>query len=138
MRLGACFNLPVEIIEPCGFIWEDKRLKRAGMDYLNKVELTRHTSWATYLDWHRNSPGRLVLFTTKGAAPFHQVTYQPGDKFIFGQESAGVPDEVHDTADDRVFIPMAPGTRSINLAQSAAIAAAEALRQMDCWPETST
>jgi len=134
MRLGACFNLPVDIIEPCGFVWEDKRLKRAGMDYLEQAELTRHRSWESYLEWHLATPGRLILFTTKGATPFHTLSYQPGDRFLFGRESAGVPDVVHAAADSRVFIPMAPGTRSINLAQSAAIAAAEGLRQLDQWP----
>lgn len=136
LRLGACFNLPVDIIEPCGFVWEDKRLKRAGMDYLDKAGLTRHTSWSRYLEQRTIGSGRLILFTTKAAVPFHTLTFEPGDHLLFGRESAGVPDEVHAAADHRVFIPMAPGTRSLNLAQSAAIAASEALRQLDHWPDT--
>lgn len=137
LRLGACFNLPVDVIEPCGFVWDDKRLKRAGMDYLERADLIRHTSWASYLDQQQKTAGRLVLFTTKGASPFHTVSFEPGDRLIFGRESAGVPDGVHDAADARVFIPMAAGARSLNLAQSAAIAAAEALRQLNHWPGVS-
>lgn len=135
LRLGACFNLPVHVIEPCGFIWDDKRLKRAGMDYLERAELTRHTAWPAYRAQRQKTAGRLILFTTKGAEPFHQVSFAPGDHLMFGRESAGVPDEVHEAADVRVFIPMAAGARSLNLAQSAAIAAAEALRQLNCWPD---
>lgn len=134
IRLGACFNLPVHIIEPCGFIWDDKRLKRAGMDYLDSAALTRHVSWARYQKALQDNGGRLILFTTKGATPLPAFRFMPGDHVVFGRESAGVPDDVHDASDDRVCIPMAAGMRSINIAQSAAIGAAEALRQLDQWP----
>lgn len=137
LRLGACFHLPVDVIEPCGFVWDDKRLKRAGMDYLEQADLTRHTSWTSYLEQQQKTAGRLILFTTKSVEPFHKVSFAPGDRFIFGRESAGVPNEVHEAADARVFIPMAAGARSLNLAQSAAIAAGEALRQLNGWPDIS-
>lgn len=132
IRLGACFNLPVEIIEPCGFVLDDKRLKRAAMDYSDGVELTRHVSWQAYRDAPKT--GRLVLLTTRAATPCHSFSFLSGDTLMFGRESAGVPESVHEAADARIVIPMAPGARSLNVAQSAAIAAAEALRQLGHLP----
>ena len=135
LRLGACFALPVDIIEPCGFVWDDKRLRRAGMDYTDKASLVRHRSWTDFQTQRTAQGGRLLLFTTKTAKPYHDFSYAPGDHLIFGRESAGVPEDVFQAADERVTIPMAADTRSLNLAQSAAIAAAEALRQLDHWPK---
>jgi len=132
LRLSACFNMPVDIIEPCGFIWDDKRVKRAAMDYSDLAEVQRHRSWETYQA--TASEGRLVLLTTKAAVPYHSFSFLAQDRLIFGRESAGVPDEVHSAADARIIIPMAPGARSLNLAQSAAIASAEALRQIGGFP----
>ncbi len=128
LRLGACFGLPVEIIEPCGFVLDDKRLKRAAMDYADGADLKRHTSWQAFHGAPR--AGRIVLLTTRAATPCHSFSFLSGDVLLFGRESAGVPDDVHEVADARIVIPMAPGTRSLNVAQSAAIAAAEALRQL--------
>ena len=133
LRLGACLGVPVDIIEPCGFVLDDKRLKRAAMDYAAGVDLTRHASWAAFTESRRN--GRLVLLTTRGAAPCHMFPFAAGDVLLLGQESAGVPDYVHDQADARVAIAMVPGARSLNLAQAAAIASAEALRQLDALPK---
>lgn len=134
LRLGACFNIAVDIVEPCGFVWDDKRLKRAGMDYTEKASLTRHSSWASYQNTRSEESGRMLLFTTKAATPYHTFSFAPGDQLVFGRESAGVPEEVHNAADARLVIPMALDARSLNLAQSASIAAAEALRQLDQWP----
>lgn len=134
LRLGACFDIAVEIIEPCGFVWDDKRIKRAGMDYVDNVSLTRHQSWEAYISEQSGQNSRLVLFTTKASEPHHSFKFAAGDQLVFGQESAGVPDEVHKAADARLSIPMAAGARSLNLAQSAAIASAEGLRQLNEWP----
>src|SRR5688572_24645207 len=99
LRLAACFGLAVDIIEPCGFVLDDKRLRRVGMDYLEHVELRRHTSWSAYLDWRKaaegdaaGSPGRLILLTTKAALPYAEAQYGPADSLLVGRESAGVPD----------------------------------------------
>jgi tRNA (cytidine/uridine-2'-O-)-methyltransferase len=127
LRTGACFGLPVDVIEPCGFPFSDRALKRAGMDYAALAEVTRHADWAAFLE---RLGGRLVLFTTgAGALPLHQARFEPGDTLLFGSESRGAPPEVHARADLRVRIPQVEGTRSLNLAVAAGIGAAEALRQ---------
>ena len=127
LRTAVCLGVGVDIIEPCGFLWDDKLLKRAGMDYLPKAMLTKHLSWEAFL---ANKPkGRLILLTTKATQSYTHFTFQPDDLLLFGRESCGVPDEVHQTADVRLRIPMQPGERSLNLAVSCAIVTAEALRQ---------
>lgn len=126
MRLCACFGLGLHIIEPCGFILDDRKLKKAGMDYRLSVEPKRHRSWETFL---KNKPGRLVLATTKASVPYIDFEFMPGDVIMMGRESSGVPDEVSDQVDARVLIPMQPGQRSLNVAMSAGIITAEALRQ---------
>lgn len=135
LRLGACFGIPVEIIEPCGFVWDDRRLKRAGMDYTEGVALTRHISWDDFANASRSDGNRLVLFTTRAKETCYDFRFQSGDQLLFGQESAGVPDHVHDAADHRVRIPIAARARSLNLSQAAAIGAAEALRQTGDLPD---
>lgn len=135
LRLAACLGLPVDIIEPCGFLWDDRRLRRAGMDYAELARLTRHTSWQAYLDWRAQArPGRLVLLTTQGATPLPAFHFAPGDTLLLGRESAGVPDSVHAAADAGVVVPMAAGARSLNVAMTAALVAGEAVRQLDAWP----
>lgn len=129
MRLAACLGLTVEVIEPAGFDLSDRNLKRSGMDYLTTVTLRRHIDWHHFEDWRRQSARRLVLASTKAAEPYTDYTFRPDDILLFGRESAGVPDHVHDTADGRILIPMQPGQRSINVAMSAAMIAGEALRQ---------
>ena len=133
LRLAACWGLGVDIVEPTGFAWDDRRLKRAGMDYLDQVQVQRHTSWNAYLAWRGAlappERGRLILLTTKGAVEFHRITYAPADALILGQESGGVPEEVHLIADQRVRIPIRAGLRSLNVALAAAIVAGEAMRQ---------
>ncbi|MBP3402390.1 MAG: tRNA (cytidine(34)-2'-O)-methyltransferase [Alphaproteobacteria bacterium] len=126
MRLAACFNLPVDIIEPCGFIFNDQKMRRAGMDYLDIVDYTRHDSWEKF---YARRQGRIVLLTTKGSEPYQKFTFRNDDILLLGRESAGVPDFVHQAADARLRIPMRPETRSINVAVSGAIVLGEALRQ---------
>lgn len=129
MRFAACLGLSVDIIEPAGFDISDRNLKRAGMDYLAAVTLARHVSWDRFAEWRAQSGRRLVLASTKAASLYTDFTYRPDDILLFGRESAGVPDRVHETADARVLIPMVEGQRSINVALSAAMICGEALRQ---------
>lgn len=129
LRLAACLGLGVDIIEPAGFDISDRNLKRAGMDYLASVALTRHVDWQAFENWRAASGRRLVLASTKAALPYVEHAFLPGDVLLFGRESAGVPDHVHDAADARILIPMVDGQRSINVAMSAAMIAGEALRQ---------
>lgn len=129
LRLAACFGLAVDVIEPCGFVFDDRRMRRAGMDYLEHVELKRHSSWAAYLAWRQAAGGRLILLSTRSALPYTAAAYAPTDSLLLGRESAGVPDEVRAAADLAVRIPMRPGLRSLNVAMAAAIVAAEAMRQ---------
>ena len=128
LRLAACFGLAVDVIEPCGFAFDDRRLRRAGMDYLDHVELHRHRSWEAYQAARKT--GRLVLLTTKGAVPHTDVRFEEADSLLLGRESAGVPEDVHAAADIRIRIPMRAGLRSLNVAMAAAIVAGEAMRQL--------
>ncbi|WP_119300516.1 tRNA (cytidine(34)-2'-O)-methyltransferase [Dongia deserti] len=130
LRLAACFGLPVDLIEPCGFVFDDRRLRRAGMDYLEHVELHRHRSWDAYQAARTGRPGRLVLLTTKAPMPHVACRFEAADSLLFGRESAGVPDDVHAAADLRIRIPMRPGLRSLNVAMAAAIVTGEAMRQL--------
>lgn len=109
LRLAACLGLAVDIIEPAGFDLSDRNLKRAGMDYLAMAALTRHISWAAFEDWRATSGRRLVLASTKAATPYTDHTFRTDDILLFGRESAGVPDHVHDRADARILIPDGPG-----------------------------
>lgn len=129
LRLAACLGLQVDIIEPAGFVLSDKNLRRAGMDYLASVTMTRHVNWNRFEDWRAGEGRRLVLASTKAASPYWDFAFRPDDVLLFGRESAGVPDDVHDKADARILIPMVEGQRSINVAMSAAMIAGEALRQ---------
>lgn len=130
LRLSACLGIAVDIIEPAGFDISDRNLKRAGMDYLAVAALTRHISWAHFEEWRATTGRRLVLASTKAARPYTDVTYRPDDILLFGRESAGVPDHVHEKADERIIIPMVEGQRSINVAMSAAMISGEVLRQV--------
>ncbi len=133
LRLCACLATPVDLIEPMGFAWDDRRVARAGMDYIDHVSVTRHAGWDAF---ERQAPGRIVLLTTKGAVPLHDFAFSADDVLLFGNEGSGVPDAVHVRADARVVVPMAPGLRSLNLAVTAGIVLAEALRQTGSWPES--
>lgn len=129
LRLAACLGLRVDIIEPAGFDLSDRNLKRAGMDYLALASLTRHVNWQAFEAMATAGGRRLVLATTKAAAPYVEERFRPDDILLFGRESAGVPDHVHARADSRIVIPMQPGQRSLNLAVSVAMVTGEALRQ---------
>jgi tRNA (cytidine/uridine-2'-O-)-methyltransferase len=129
LRLCACLGMTAHIIEPAGFPTSDRAFRRAGMDYLDAVDIERHSSWREFEAWRHSEHGRLVLFTTKATLSYLDYSFETDDILLFGRESAGVPDEVHDTADARLAIPLRPGLRSLNVALAAAMAAGEALRQ---------
>ena len=131
LRLGACLGVPVEIIEPCGFLLDDRRLRRAGMDYLDKVEMIRHSSWDAY---RAALDGRLVLLTTTGELRYTDFAYRDTDSLLVGRESAGAPAALHEAAAARVRIPLRAGLRSLNVALAAAMVLGEALRQTDRFP----
>jgi tRNA (cytidine/uridine-2'-O-)-methyltransferase len=135
LRLTACLAVPLDVVEPCAFPLSDKSMRRAALDYADKSDFRLHPSWTDFLADPARREGRLILFTTKGAAPHHRFTFQPGDTLLMGRESAGVPDEVHAAADARVYVPLAPGMRSLNVVAAAAIGLAEALRQTGGFPQ---
>lgn len=137
IRLGACLGVTLDIIEPCGFLLDDKRLRRAGLDYHAQASLTRHRSWAAFQAGRQAAgaaAGRLLLLTTGGDRPYTDFAYARGDTLLLGRESAGVPEEVHAAADARLVIPLQPGCRSLNVAQAAAMVLGEALRQTRSFP----
>jgi len=129
IRLAACVGVQVHIIEPAGFPASDRAFRRAGMDYLDAVAITRHVSWRSFADWRSASRRRLILFTTKARASYLDHVFYPDDILLFGRESSGVPEEVHETADARVAIRMRLGMRSLNVAVAAAMGIGEAMRQ---------
>ncbi|WP_027575508.1 tRNA (cytidine(34)-2'-O)-methyltransferase [Bradyrhizobium sp. WSM1743] len=130
LRLCACLDMAAHIIEPAGFPVSDRLFRRAGMDYLDHVRLTRHDSWVKFEDWRAGQGCRLLLFTTKAATDYRDFHYQSSDILLFGRESAGVTDAVVEAADAHLVIPIKAGLRSLNVAMSAAMAAGEALRQI--------
>jgi tRNA (cytidine/uridine-2'-O-)-methyltransferase len=130
LRLCACLGVEAHIIEPAGFPVSDRAFRRAGMDYLDQVAIRRHTSWPAFEQWRRGQGLRLVLFTTRAAMSYVDHAYQSGDILLFGRESSGVPEAVHEAADVRLLIPLRPGLRSLNVAMTAAMAVGEALRQI--------
>lgn len=132
LRTAACLGVPVDLIGPAGFVLDDRRMRRAGMDYLDRVALVRHSSWPAYRD--ARSAGRLVLLTTRGEARYTDFAFRPDDTILLGRESAGVPEAVHAAADARLAIPIAPGLRSLNVAVAAAMVLGEALRQTRGFP----
>jgi len=127
MRLCACLGVAMDIIGPCGFPLDDARLRRAAMDYFDHLDLTKHKSWEAFLE--QTGKRRLVLLTTKADKPYTDLAYRGDDILVVGRESAGVPEEVRKRADERVFIPMKEGMRSLNVAISAGMVLGEALRQ---------
>lgn len=134
LRLSACLSVKLHIIEPCSFPWDDKKIRRAGMDYTDKVPLTRHTSWEAFDAWRHENGSRLILLTTKTTQRYTDFTFSANDILLMGKESAGVPPIVHETVDHRITIPMAPGMRSLNVAVSAAMVIGEVLRQTESFP----
>lgn len=132
LRLGACLGAAIDLIEPMGFEWDDRRVRRAAMDYIDHVAIARHPGFDAFRTAIR--PRRLVLFTTKSAQSAYDFGFRADDVLLFGKESAGVPPAVADFCDARVRIPMRPQVRSMNLATSAALALGEALRQTATLP----
>lgn len=136
MRLSAAFAVELDVIEPCGFPLGDKMIRRAAMDYAACAKVSHHTSWEAYLGFVADlpQPARLVLMTTRAAQPLYEFAFQPGDIMLMGRESAGVPQDVHERADARLYIPMSPHARSINVINAAAMALGEGLRQVRGFP----
>jgi tRNA (cytidine/uridine-2'-O-)-methyltransferase len=132
IRLGACLGVPVDIIEPCGFLFGEAGFRRAGMDYADSAEIVRHASWDAFL---ANRSGRLILLTTKADESYTRFMFAPDDTLLLGRETVGVPDHVHHAADARLRIPMRTGLRALNVSQAGAMALAEALRQTDGFPK---
>jgi tRNA (cytidine/uridine-2'-O-)-methyltransferase len=129
LRLAACLGVAVDLIEPAGFDVSDRNFRRAGLDYLDVVDITRHASWRAFEDWRRTKGFRLALATTKSALPYTEFAFAPDDILLLGRESAGVPEEVHGAADASIVVPMRQGLRSLNVAVAAAMILGEALRQ---------
>lgn len=134
MRLGAALGVALDIIEPCGFLFSDAALRRAGMDYIEHADVVRHASWDAFLAARRTAGGRLVLLTTKAATAYTEFAYASDDVILLGRESAGVPPHVHEGTDVRLRIPLKPGMRSLNVAQAGAMVLGEALRQSNTFP----
>ena len=132
MRLGACFGVGVDLIGPMGFVWDDRRVRRTAMDYIDHVDVVRHASFQAFLE--TSGQARVILFTTKATQSSYRFDYDRDDILLFGQESAGVPLEVAMHCEARVRIPIRPEVRSFNLATSAALALGEALRQVQGLP----
>ena len=127
IRLGACLNLKIHLIGPCGFNLNDKRFKRVVMDYKGLCEIILHSDFEIFLKKFKKS--RIVLMTTKAKKLYHRFKFKKNDMLLFGRESAGVPKELHELLKDKIKIPMNKKTRSMNVAMSVAIVASEALRQ---------
>ena len=132
MRLCACLSVPMDVIEPCGFVLSDKNLRRAGMDYVDHLDLTKHMHWDAFKDTHAKS--RIVLLSTKASSSFLDFSFKKNDILLLGRESAGVPEYVHQFCQHKVKIPISPQTRSLNVALAAALVLGEALRQTKGYP----
>jgi len=130
LRLAACFNVPVDIIEPAGFIIDDKRLKRSAMDYYKYVKLKKHMDWESYYQWSKKNNFNLILLTTKSNKNYSDHKFKENDSLILGRESAGVPIQVHKIVDEKLLIPMENGLRSLNVSSATAIVVSEAIRQL--------
>lgn len=128
-RLGACLGVSVDIIEPTGFIFDDKKFKRSAMDYIDHIDYKKHIDWQQFYDWSQEKKYRLILMTTKARQSFYEFEFHSSDILLFGRESAGVPDNIHQIVDHRLNIPMKEGVRSINLSSSVALVLGEGLRQ---------
>jgi tRNA (cytidine/uridine-2'-O-)-methyltransferase len=129
LRLCACLGVEVHMIEPAGFPTSDRAFRRAGMDYLDQVEIVRHVNWAAFERWRLEARSRLILFTTRASLSYLDHAYRVDDILLFGRESSGVPNVVHEAAQARLLVPMREGLRSLNVAMVAAMAVGEALRQ---------
>ena len=128
IRLTACLGLDLDIIEPCGFPWHEKRIKQSAMDYMTLVNYTRYSSWEQFCE--SNEKRRIILMTTKASVPYTDFEFQSNDILLAGRESSGVPNHVHKSVDGRVLIPMHSEARSLNIVNASAMITGEALRQI--------
>ncbi len=135
IRLAVCLGVAVDIIEPCGFIWSGRHLRRAGLDYLDRAVLVRHPSWDAFRDTLAARGGRSILLTTRASIAHTEFVFRPDDHLLLGRETAGAPEFVHDTVDARIRVPIDPLSRSLNVALAAAIVLGEALRQTGQYPK---
>lgn len=133
IRLGACLGVPIDVIEPCGFAFDPKRLRRVALDYIDHAEIVRHSSWRAY--GAARGAGRLVLLTTAAPTRYCDFAFRADDTLLVGRESVGAPEMVHEAADARVRVPLRPGLRSLNVASAAAMVLGEALRQTGGFPD---
>ena len=133
-RLAACLSVSVDIIEPTGFFFDDKRLQRSLMDYMYHLDYTRHVDWEKFYEWYKTHNYRLILLTTKAIKKYYEFKYKNNDILLFGRESAGVPEDIHKSVDERLTIPMANGLRSINVSSSVALVTGEACKQLGLFP----
>jgi len=132
-RLGACLGINVDIIEPAGYVFDDKRFKRASMDYINHINYKRHLDWNAFLNWSKKNNFRLILLTTKSDNIYYNYNFKSNDILIFGRESAGVPKKVHNIVDNKITIPMVKDLRSINVSSAVALVIGEACRQLNLF-----
>lgn len=128
IRLCACLEVSLEIIEPCGFLWDPRKIRQSAMDYFDRLRPTLHSGWGDFIDLHQGKR-RIILLTTRADAPYSAFRFQSGDILLAGRESAGAPEAVHEAADARVVVPMAQGLRSLNIINTCAMVLGEALRQ---------
>ena len=129
-RLGACFGISIDIIEPTGYIFDDKRFRRSSMDYINHIDYKRHIDWEAFFNWSKRNNFRLILLTTKVDKKYYDYNFKNNDILIFGRETAGVSEIVHSNVDEQITIPMKKGMRSINVSSAVALVAGEACRQL--------
>ena len=132
-RLGACLGIEIDIIEPTGYIFDDKRFKRSSMDYIKYINYQRHLDWDTFFAWAKKNNYRIILLTTKSSKKYTEYSYKKNDILLFGRESAGVPEFVHEKVDEKLTIPMINGVRSINVSSSVAMIVGEACRQLELF-----
>ena len=128
-RLGACLGISIDIIEPVGFIFDDKKFRRSAMDYIDHLEYKKHVDWEHFYQWVKKNSFRLILMTTKCKKSYYDFKFHKYDILLFGRESSGVPETIHNIVDHRLTIPMKDGVRSINLSSSVALVLGEGLRQ---------
>ena len=131
LRLSACLGCAVHVVEPCGFPFDHQKMRRVGMDYVDKATLVRHINWAAFQEYRTANPGKLYLLETDGTKTYTDITYTPSDYVVLGRESAGTPRELYAQMDATITIPMRPGSRSINVAMSAGLLVGEACRQQN-------
>ena len=129
MRLCACTGTSLDIIEPCGFLWNERKIKQSAMDYYNKANITRHNNWDNFLVLQQKRHQRIILMTTKSSTPYYNFEFRDSDILLAGRESAGVPDDVHSAMDGRVCIPMDGDFRSLNIVNATSMILGEAIRQ---------